>query len=411
MEFEKMKALPRPRILLSLLLLLALGAGFLLLRPVSAEAPAVMTAEVERGDLEVSVLAQGILKPRNLVAVGAQASGRITAITVAIGQVVKKGDLIAEIDSVNQKNDLQTAKASLEHVKAQRAEKQASLELARLTLERQTEMQKTKISARMDYDSAAAEVKVTQAQIAALDAQIEQAEIAIQTAEANLGYTRITAPSDGTVLAIVAQEGQTVNAAQSAPTIVVLGDLAQMEVHAEISEADVVNVQPGQKVWFTILGDTGRRYEATLESVAPAPESIVNDSSISSSTSSSSSTTSEAIYYNGLFTVPNPDGRLRSYMTAEVHVVLGQAQQVLIIPALALGPQGHDGNYTVRVQGAGGQIAERNITTGLNDKVMVEVTEGLAEGDLVVTGEAAAGGSGSGRSGGGFGGPMPRMGR
>src|SRR3546814_20214862 len=93
----------------------------------------------------------------------------------------------------------------------------------------------------------------------------------------NLCYAQITAPSDGTVLAIVTQEGQTVNASQSAPTIIVLGQIDVMTVRAEISEADIVHVRPGQAVTFTILADPDPRYEATLGSLEPAPESITGD--------------------------------------------------------------------------------------------------------------------------------------
>src|SRR3546814_1790453 len=100
--------------------------------------------------------------------------------------------------------------------------------------------------------------------IEALEAQIVEAEVAVEIARVDLGYTKITAPIDGTVLAIVTQEGQTVNATQSAPTIIVIGQIDVMTVRAEISEADIVRVRPGQQVYFTILGDPDHRYEATL---------------------------------------------------------------------------------------------------------------------------------------------------
>lgn len=357
----------------------------------------VLTAPVVRGDIEVTVLAQGTLKPRNLVAIGAQASGRITNIAVELGQTVKQGDLIAEIDSVNQQNALKSAQSDLAVARAQRVEREATLDLALRTLDRLEKLQRSNLTLQNDFDRATSDLAVARAQIEALDAQIAQAEVAIETAEANLAYTRITAPGDGTVLAITAQQGQTVNAAQSAPTIVVLGDLTQMEVHAEISEADIGQVRPGQKVWFTTLGAPDRRYEAVLEAVAPAPESIVNDSSLSGATGSGGAT-SEAIYYNGRFTVPNPDGRLRTYMTAEVHIVLGQVQDVLTVPAIALGAPGADGQYRLQVQGSDGSLQERAVSVGLNDKVMAEITGGLQEGERIVTGSSEGDGRAPGRN-------------
>lgn len=390
-----------------LALSVAAAGWFLWDRFVAAKSPSLLTSAVARGNVEESVLATGTLKPVRLVAVGAQVSGRIVALKVGLGQSVKAGDLVAEIDSVTQDNALKTAEAALANVKAQRLEKQAQLALDEQTLARQKQMIEKRAVSQADYDSAAAAAAVTRAQIEALDALLAQGEVAIETAKANIGYTRITAPIDGTVLAIVSQEGQTVNASQSTPTIVILGQLGTMTVRAEISEADVVKVRPGQPVWFTIIGEPDRRYDAVLGSIEPAPESIRNDTSISTSTTSTSSTSSsEAIYYNGLFDIPNDDGRLRTYMTAQVHMVLGSATDVLVVPAAALGARDADGRYAVRVLGAGGQISERRIEIGLNDKVTAEVRDGLAEGDVVVTGVAAAQTSSGSMGPGGPGGPM-----
>ncbi|HWL56799.1 MAG TPA: efflux RND transporter periplasmic adaptor subunit [Paracoccus sp. (in: a-proteobacteria)] len=383
--------MPRTATILLVVLALLLGAFALRgagLLPGHAATPGYQTASVTRGDVEVTVMAEGQLKPQQLVAVGAQVSGRITSLAVTLGQQVKQGDLIAEIDSVTQENALRTAKATLANYQAQKAERQAVLELAQKTLARQEKLLKTNAAARTDYDTAEQDVAVAVAQIAALDAQIASAEVAIETAEANLDYTRITAPSDGTVLAIVNQAGQTVNAVQSSPTIVVLGQLDRMSVHAQISEADIARVAPGQKVRFSLLGDSARSYASTLEEIAPAPESIVNDSAIDADSTSDSS--SEAVYYIGLIPVDNADGRLRTYMTAQVSIILGEARDALTIPSAALGTAGAEGLYPVRVLTSAGQVETRNVSIGLNDKVMAEVVGGLSEGDRVITGEASA---------------------
>ncbi|MDQ7777933.1 efflux RND transporter periplasmic adaptor subunit [Paracoccus aminovorans] len=363
-----------------------------------AQGQSYLTATVARGDVEVTVLAEGKLKPSNLVAVGAQASGRITRLAVKLGDRVEKGDLIAEIDSVTQQNQLRTAEAALANLRAQHTEKQSVLALAEKTLERQQNLVRTAAASRSDFDSAEQAVAAARAQLAALEAQIAEAEVAIETAEANLGYTRITAPSAGTVLAIVNQAGQTVNAVQSSPTIAVLGGLDRMNVHAEISEADIGKVQPGQRVRFTLLDDSGRSYEGRLESIAPAPQSIVNDSAVNPDSTTDSD--SSAVYYIGIIPVENPDGALRTYMTAQVSVLLGEARDVLTVPATALGPQSRDGSHSVRVL-AGGVAETREVRIGLNDKVVAEVVSGLAEGEQVILGEPAAdAASGAGSSGG-----------
>ncbi len=187
------------------------------------------------GTVSESVLATGILKPRKIVAVGAQVSGRIIALHVKPGDELKEGDLVAEIDSVSQANDVRKSKAALAVVEAQLAEKQANLANAKIVLERQTQIFESRAGSRADLDTAAANLKVIEAQIAALQAQIIQAQVTVSTAEANLGYTKITAPMAGTVLSVVNQEGRTVNANQSVPTIVILGDLDTMTVRAAIS--------------------------------------------------------------------------------------------------------------------------------------------------------------------------------
>lgn len=390
-----------------LLLLAAIGLFLFWYGFFDRQTSSAITAPVTRADVEEAVLASGTFKPVKLVAVGAQVSGRITALDVKLGDAVKKDTLIAEIDSTTQSNDLRTAQASLANVRAQRQASEADLANAELTLIRQQTVFRNQAGSKADLDSAEASVRKITAQIAALDAQITSAQVAVETAQANLSYTRITAPMDGTVLAIVNQQGQTVNAAQSAPTIVILGQLDTMIVRTEISEADVVKVKVGQPVYFTILGDPGTRYDAALQSIEPAPESITSDSSVTSSsttTSSSSSTTSSssssAIYYNGVFAVPNHDNHFRTYMSAEVHIVLGQARGVLTIPSSALGARLAGGSYSVQVVDQNGKQSSRKVTVGLNNNVTAEIRSGLLEGENVVIGEAVAATTKSSNNGG-----------
>jgi membrane fusion protein, macrolide-specific efflux system len=393
-------------VVIFIVLALVAGGVYWTTRSSGTAATNLLTATVGRGDVEQTVLATGIFKPSRLVAVGAQVSGRITAVHVKIGDTIKKGSLVAEIDSISQENSLRTEKAALANVKAQKAESEATLVNAELSLARQRSLLANNSGKQSDLDSAQATLDQTKAQIDALDAQIVEAQVAVETAQANLGYTRITAPMDGTVLAIVNQQGQTVNATQSAPTIVILGQLDKMIVRAEISEADIVRVKPGQNVYFNILGDPSTRHEAVLQSIEPAPESITSDSSVSSSSSSSSSSTSSstsstAIYYNGVFPVENADGHFRTYMTAEVHIVLGQAKNVLTISASALPTATKTGEVKLRVVNDAGDITTKTVDIGLNDGVNAEVKSGLSEGDRVVIGDSSTATKSSNTRGGG----------
>ncbi|WP_313246243.1 efflux RND transporter periplasmic adaptor subunit [Stenotrophomonas rhizophila] len=389
----------RGRVLLLIIVIAVLGAivAWSLRKPA---APALATTPVSRGDIEQTVEATGVIDAYKLVSVGAQASGQIKSLKVQLGDSVKQGDLIAEIDATTQENQVLNAQATLDQVKAQRSVQQASLREAELEFARQQQMLAAEATSRAEYDAADAKLKTARAQIQSYDAQIKGRETELGTARANLAYTRIIAPMDGTVVAVVAEEGRTVNANQTAPTIVMLARLDLVTVNAEVSEADVVKIKAGMPVYFTTLGEPDRKYHATLRQVNPAPSSIANDSS--SSSSSSSSSASSAVYYNALFDVENPDGTLRIDMTAQVSVMLKQAKGVLTIPAVALGPKTRDGQYMVRVADADGMPTPRKVKIGINNGATAEVLSGLKEGEKVVVGEggAATGGSGSGGRGG-----------
>ncbi len=354
--------------------------------------PGTMTASVARGNIETTVLASGEIEANNLVSVGAQVSGQLQSLKVELGDKVKAGQLVAEIDSLPQQNTLQTKKAALEAIKAEKKAKEASLALAELTFNRQKKMLRGDAASREDYETAEANLKVLKAEIQTLDAEIEQARIAVDTAQIDLGYTKITSPIDGVVVAIVTKEGQTVNANQTAPTIIKVANLERVTVKVEISEADVVKVKPGQRVYFTILGEPDNQIPAVLNSIEPAPESISTDSSSSSSSSSSStssSSSSTAIYYMGVLDVPNPDGKLRISMTTQVNIVLAEAQNALVIPSAALGNRDRQGRYSVQVANGPEQPHQQWVKIGLNNNVQAEVLEGLGEGQQVVIGDKA----------------------
>ena len=397
----KFRLLPRTRrgrvlLLLAALVLVAAGCWFALRKPA---APALATAPVGRGDIQQTVEATGTIDAFKRVSVGAQASGQVRSLKVQLGDTVKEGDLIAEIDATTQQNEVLRAESTLQQQRAQLAVQQASLRKAELDHARQREMLAAEATSQQEYDAAEAQLRTARAQLQASQAQITGSETAVATARANLAYTRITAPMDGTVVAVVTEEGRTVNANQTAPTIVILARLDKITVNAEISEADVGKVKAGMPVYFTTLGDPDRRYTAKLRQVNPAPESIANESASSSSSSSSSTS---AVYYNALFDVDNPDGSLRIDMTAQVTVQLTSAKDTLVIPSVALGRRDREGQYEVQGLDADGKPVPRRIRVGINTGSSAQVLDGLQEGERVVIGEGSAAGAASGnRPGGG----------
>lgn len=356
-------------------------------------APQVITAKVSVEDVEDTVLASGTIQAQKEVSVGAQVSGQIKRLYVDLGDKVTKGQLVAEIDSTTQNNTLRNAEAQVALLNAQRGAKLALRRQAELAFKRKQELVKLDAGSKAELEDAEAALATTTADIAAIEAQIRQANVSVDTARVNLGYTRITAPIDGVVVAVIAEEGRTVNAIQSAPSIIKLAKLDQVLIKAQISEADVVRVKPGMPAYFTILGEPTHRFEAKLNAVEPVPEASQTDAKVTASTS-----TSTAIYYNGLFDVPNPEGRLRVLMTAQVFIVLDKAENALVIPASALGKRDRKTKtYEVNVlEGPPGKqkVMARQVKIGLNNRVQAQVLEGLKAGELVVVGDAAAAGSG-----------------
>lgn len=216
-------------------------------RTLNAPLPQYQTLIVRPGDLQQSVLATGKLDALRKVDVGAQVSGQLKTLSVAIGDKVKKDQLLGVIDPEQAQNQIKEVEATLMELRAQRLQAEAEWKLARVTLSRQQQLAKTQAVSQQDLDTAATEMAVKQAQIGAIDAQIKRNQASLDTAKTNLDYTRIVAPMAGEVTQITTLQGQTVIAAQQAPNILTLADMSTMLVKAQVSEADVIHLQPGQK--------------------------------------------------------------------------------------------------------------------------------------------------------------------
>ena len=347
--------------------LLAAGAGALGYHWAFGKAKVLYsTAAVERGDIESTVVAAGILQPIQYVDVGAQTSGKLKSLKVQRGDHVEKDQLLAEIDPVLADTALTAANATLENMTSQRTLKQAQLALTKVLRDRNEELFTQTIISRNDRDVTRTNYDVAAADVASLSAQMKQAAAAVDTAKANLGYTKITAPMAGEVVSITMLEGQTLNANQQAPTILRIADLSTMTVWAQVSEADIIRVKLGQDVYFTVLGGP-RRWNGKVRQILPSPELINN-----------------VVFYDVLFDIPNPERALDIQMTAQVFIVLAQAKGVLLVPAAAIGNAGEGTATTVQVLKADGSVERRAIKIGIKSELSAEVTEGLQEKELVV---------------------------
>lgn len=323
------------------------------------------TSKAEVRDIEVVVTATGRLQPLDFVDVGAQVSGQLERIHVEVGDFVEQGDLLAEIDATVLEARLDGVRAQLRFQQAQMRERQASLDLALINLNRQQRLLADNATSEELVQSAEATARAEAARLDAVQAQIEQTESSLRADEANLNYTRIFAPMSGTVTSIVARRGQTLNAAQTTPTILTIADLSVMRVEAQVSEADISRLRDEMPVYFTTLGNRGQRWYSTLELIEPTPR-VENN----------------VVLYNALFDVPNEDGRLLPQMTTQVFFVVASAEQVLSVPAGAVRPTGR-GQGSVQVLRNG--VAETvNVQIGISDRVYIEIKSGLNAGDEVI---------------------------
>lgn len=302
------------------------------------------TVSVSRGSIESSVSALGTLQPRRYVDVGAQASGQIRKLHVEAGDDVTEGQLLVEIDPSTQ---------------------QAKVDAGRYSIE----------------------MLATQARIEMYQAQIRQAQASLRSDEAELGYTRIYAPMSGTVVAVDAREGQTLNAQQQTPLILRIAKLSPMTVWAQVSEADIGRVKPGMPAYFTTLSGEGRRWTGKVRQILPVPPKPLDQSNQGggspTSGSGGQSGSGRVVLYTVLVDVDNGDHQLMAEMTAQVFFVAATAENILTAPVAAIHDDGK-GGQVAWVVGSNGKPQSRQIRTGISDRLRVQVLAGLEEGDRLL---------------------------
>src|SRR5258706_4000059 len=302
-----------------LLGLLALAGGYYWYTASSSAAGKPVVVAATRADVEDVVTAVGNLQPLTSVDVGAQVSGQLDTLHVQIGDDVQKGQLLAEIDSSVMAAKVDADNAQLQNYQAQLAEKQSQLALTKLQADRQTRLMKDNATSQDAFDSAEAAATSAAALVKSVQAQIQQSESTLKADKATLSYSKIFAPMTGTISAIPAKQGQTLNANQQTPTILTIADLSTMTVYTQVSEADVPKLRVGMDAYFTTLGSANKRWSGKLRQILPTP-TVVNN----------------VVLYTALFDVANPGKDLMTQMTAQVFFVLDAAHDVITVPVSAL---------------------------------------------------------------------------
>lgn len=323
------------------------------------------------GDIAVEVLATGVVQAIDLVEVGSQTTGQVKALAVELGQTVKKGELIAKIDSTTQQNALQEEQLNFQTLQNQHDIKMLQLEQLQQEFESHQQAYEGKVLARADFLKIKHQLDLAKKEVQGSLLQLKQAQLKIATAKDNLNYTNIKAPIDGTVVAVITQAGQTINASSSSPTIVKLAQMDTVQIKAKFSESDMPKLRVGQSATFYHIGVPNTKRSATLDVLEMSPMSE-----------------SGAVYYAGLLTVPNLDRQLLMGMTVNVVVATNHKQGVPLVPKLALGESLGDNRYEVLVlttDDKGNQTTStKTVQIGLSNATHSEVVSGLVAGERVV---------------------------
>lgn len=313
-----------PKALVAAALVLLLGLGFWFwVRQGSDTKKSYITEPASRGTLKVSVSATGNLQPTNQVDVGSELSGIIEVVYVDDNDQVKKGQLLARLDISKLEDNVAKSRANLAAARAQALQAEATEAQARSNLERYqkvSEISGGKVPSRFEMDAAEAELRRATGSLASAQAAVEQAKAALRSDETNLAKAHIRSPIDGVVLARQVDPGQTVAASFQAPVLFSLAEnLAKMELQVDIDEADVGQVQTGQKASFSVDAWPGRRYDAVITRVGYGSQ--VKDGVVS---------------YPGVLEVDNSDLSLRPGMTGTAEIMTLTRDNALLIPNAAL---------------------------------------------------------------------------
>lgn len=332
------------------------------------------TEKIERGDLTTTVTATGTVEPITLVEVGTQVSGVISKIYVDYNSEVKSGQVLAELDKRMLSSELETAQANLQSRKVELQQQQR-------TYDRNKELWAKQAISKADWEDV--QTAYETAKLA-----VTSSQAAVFKAQTNLGYATIYATIDGVVVSRAVEEGQTVAASFSTPTLfTIANDLTKMRVIANVDEADIGQVVEGQRVMFTVDAYPNDEFEGKVVQVRLE-----------------ATTTSNVVTYEVVIDAPNPDLKLKPGLTANVNIYTLEENNVLIMPAKAMrfAPDeevmGHiEGILVEHLEGntsgkrsvwvkEGNKISQRNISIGTSDGINIQILDGLTEGTDVVTG-------------------------
>ena len=363
-------------ILIAVSIAVVAGAGFWLFGSSKAQHKVTYeTAVVTRGEISESITATGTIEPVTEVEVGTQVSGIIDKIYADYNSVVTKGQLIAEMDRVTLQSEVASQRAAYNGAKAEYEYQQKNYERNRGLHEKQLISDTDYEQSVYNYEKAKSNYESSQASLA--------------KAERNLSYATITSPIDGVVINRAVEEGQTVASGFETPTLfTIAADLTQMQVVADVDEADIGGVEEGQRVSFTVDAYPNDTFEGAVTQIRLGEDS---------STSSGSSTSSTVVTYEVVISAPNPDLKLKPRLTANVTIYTLDRKDVLSVPARALRftperPLIGENDIVKDCESPhklwtreGNTFTAHPVTVGISNGINTEIISGISEGATIVT--------------------------
>ena len=379
--------------ILIILLILGVGGYFVYDKffNIKDEKVEFITKKAKKGSFSKKVDATGEIFATELIDVGAQVSGQIKKLYVKLGDQVKKGDMIASIDSSTQQNSINNKEAQLAIYKAQLESAKVALNIAKTQFDRENALFAKNATSKQEFESAKNTFSANSAKIKELEAQIKQTNIELSTAKINLGYTKITAPRDGTVVSVQVEEGQTVNANQTTPTIVNIADLSRVKMKMQIAEGDITKIKVGTPVEYSILSEPTKKFQTTVSSIDPGLTTLSDGSYGSSSSSkssySSSSSSSSAVYYYAQSIVDNKDGILRIGMTTQNELLIANVEDAIIVPSIGI-KKDENGTFVYVLKD--GKPVKTAVKTGIKDNLDTQIISGINDGDEIITSQGSS---------------------
>lgn len=359
-----------------------------------------VTEEVAPANIQNSITATGSVEPVDTVAVGTQVSGIIDKIYVDFNSTVKKGQVLAVLDTKNLTSTLNSAKANLQSAQANMQSANAALGYQRANYNRYKALYQKGLISANDFESARLSYRQAEEQVAMMKESVVAAQESVRTAQTNLGYATIVSPIDGTIINKYVAEGQTVAASFSTPELFgVARDLKKMQVLADVDEADIGDVRPGESTTFTVDAYPDDQFQGTVQQVRLG-----------------GSTSNNVVTYKVVISTSNADLKLKPGMTANVTIYTQQKSGVLSVPtkALRFTPAKETvGKMKIKdISNAknkvwtieGNNIVAHQVNIGMSDGTHTQIVSGVKQGQKVITGvdvktdAAAADGSNSSES-------------